>query len=61
MDFGGSQVTLMVIIGPILMLLVMLMLVTRVGCGGYSSSPRRTVEATDRLYEEENRRDQDGI
>ena len=58
MDSGGAQLVLIEIVGPILLLLVMIYVVMRVRSRGKESSTRRTEQATNNLYQEEDRRDE---
>ena len=58
MDFGGVQLVLIEIVGPLLLLLVMISLVMRVRSRGKKSSPERTEQATHDLYQDEDRRDE---
>lgn len=60
MDTGGFNGSLMTIIGPILLLAVTLFVVLRNRSAGKSSCNPQTEQATDNLYDEEDRRRRTG-
>lgn len=60
MDFGGFQLGLMEIVAVLLLLAVLVWGVMRVRSKGRKSSPPATERATHRLYEEEERRHDQG-
>ena len=60
MDSGGFNWSVMTIVGPILLLAVIIYAVARNRSAGKSTSTRETEQATDRLYDEEERRRREG-
>lgn len=60
MDTGGFNWSLMTIVGPILLLAAVAYAVLRNRSSGKATSDPRTENATDRLYDEEERRRRSG-